>query len=367
VVGAGAFGGWTALHLVRAGADVTLLDAWGPANPRASSGDDTRVIRHVYDTRVMVDLVVRSLEQWRENGARWGVELLRESGVLWMVGGDDGYERAAVGHLREAGVAFEALEAREIAKRHGWLNVEGIRWGIHEPRAGFLRARRACECVRDAVVREGGAYREAAVLPPRIGAGRISSAMLEGGGEVTADSFVFACGPWLGRLFPELLGPRVLPTRQEVFYFAVPPGGPPVAGGAVPVWGDHGEHFWYGIPEAEGPRFKIANDTWGPPFDPTLGDRTPSAAGEAAARRHMEFRFPGMRGAALQSGRVCQYETTPDNRYILDRHPAADNVWIAGGGSGHGFKNGPAVGETMAACVLGRRAPEPFFGLGRLA
>ena len=120
----------------------------------------------------------------------------------------------------------------------------------------------------------------------------------------------------------------------------------------------------YGIPGNQGRGFKVADDTRGPEFDPTSGERVVSEERLGLARKYLAFRFPGMKDAPLLETRVCQYEQTPDSHFILDRHPAMENVWIVGGGSGHGFKHGPAVGEYAAARILGRGEVEPRFSLG---
>ena len=172
VVGAGAFGGWTALHLLRRGVSVTLCDAWGPANPRASSGDDTRIIRATYGPdRVYVDLTVASFPQWRALQRETGQLVLRDTGALWLAIGNDDWERAAMGHLRDAGVAFEQLTPADAKKRNPLFDFTGVRYVLHEPGAGYLRARAACGLVLGRFLAEGGTYREARVVPfdsPRV-------------------------------------------------------------------------------------------------------------------------------------------------------------------------------------------------------
>jgi glycine/D-amino acid oxidase-like deaminating enzyme len=366
IVGAGAFGGWTALHLRRRGAQVVLLDAWGPGNSRASSGGETRVIRATYGPdRIYVDMVVRSLRQWRESEASWRRPLFRKTGVLWMAGSADDYEKAAVPLLRAAGLPVEVMEASEAAARYPQINFDGVRWVLHEKEAGYLLARRACQAVLERFQAEGGEYRQAAATPSDIIGGEMGPLRLSDGSLLRADRYVFACGPWLGKLFPELLGERIRSTRQEVFFFGTPPGDPQWLEDRLPVWIDNGRRIHYGIPGSEWRGFKIADDTRGEDFDPTNGDRRPSAKGLRAARDYVAFRFPGLKDAPLLEARVCQYENTPDSRFIIDRHPEAANAFIAGGGSGHGFKHGPAVGERMAALVLGSAAPDPFFALAR--
>src|SRR5262245_38819944 len=169
VVGAGAFGGWTALHLLRRGAKVTLLDAWGPGNSRASSGGETRVIRATYGPdRIYVQMVARALELWRENEKRWGRRLYHRTGALWMAGKDDRYEKASLPLLREAGLAFEELTAAEAAKRYPQINFEKVQWAIVEKDAGYLTARLACQAVLEGFLSEGGEFRPLSVAPGSI-------------------------------------------------------------------------------------------------------------------------------------------------------------------------------------------------------
>jgi sarcosine oxidase len=367
VVGAGAFGGWTALSLLRKGARVTLLDSWGPGNSRASSGGETRVIRATYGPdRTYVRMVVRALALWKENAARWKRPLFRRTGVLWMAGPDDRYEKAALPLMREAGLPVDELTVAEAGKRYPQVNFEGVHWAIHEREAGYLLARRACQEVLEGFLSEGGEYRQREARPGAIKDGRLQEIVLSDGSRLSADQHVFACGPWLGKVFPDILGERITPTRQEVFFFGTPPGDTRFLEEMLPVWIDNGAKVFYGIPGSDGRGFKVADDTHGPTVDPTTQERMPTAAGLRAARDYMEFRFPGLKGAPLLETRVCQYENSPDSRFIIDRHPRAGNAWIVGGGSGHGFKHGPAIGERVADLVLGAGTPDPFFSLSRL-
>ena len=365
VVGAGAFGGWTALHLLRTGAAVTLIDAWGPGNARASSGGDSRVIRGIYGPNgIYVGLVARSFVLWRAHEKQWGRPLYHETGALWMFPGDDSYARSALPHLARAGLPVAQIEVAEARKRYPAVDFEGTRSVYVETEAGYLLARRACEAVVAGFIAEGGNYRQALVKPGKVVGGKLESLVLDDAESVTADTYVFACGPWLGGLFAELQPDLVRPTRQEIYYFGLPAGETPTA--ALPVWVDFGPRIYYGVPESERRGFKIADDTRGPGFDPTGGERLGDPAALERVRTYMARRFPAMKGAPLLEARVCPYENSPDGHYLLDRHPAAGNLWLLGGGSGHGFKLGPALGEMACAMVLGEREPEPFFSLARL-
>jgi glycine/D-amino acid oxidase-like deaminating enzyme len=366
VVGAGAFGGWTALALLRRGCRVTLADGWGPGHARASSGGETRVIRGVYgDNRLYVELAVRAFELWKEHEKQVGQRLYYQTGALWMVAGaDESLERASIPHLRAAGLPFEELTPAAAAKRFPQVSFDGIRWALFEARAGYLLARRACETVVDRFRAEGGSYVQDRATPERSSAGTMRSLAMAETPALDADAFVFACGPWLGQVFPELLGSKVRATRQEVFYFGTPPGDR-FDDTRLPVWIEHGDRLFYGIPGNQWRGFKVADDTHGAPVDPTTMERIPSAEGLAGARALIARRFPELEGAPLVEARVCQYENSPDSNFIIDRHPSLSNVWIAGGGSGHGFKFGPALGERIAATVLGERSPDSLFALAR--
>lgn len=370
VVGAGAFGGWTALELRRRGADVTLLDAWGPGNARASSGGETRVIRATYGSRtIYTKMAIRALELWRAHDARWQRGFFRATGALWMFGADDSFGRASAAALRASNLAIEELTLRDAAQRFPQIafddSIESVQW---EPAAGYLFARRACEHVVERFIAEGGHYRQAVVTGPvRVDASPLRQISIDDGAAVEADAFVFACGPWLGRLFPDVVGARVTPTRQEVYYFGTPAGDARFLDPAMPVWIDCRDRVMYGIPGNANRGFKVADDTPGSLFDPTDGSRDATTAGIAAARAFLKQRFPALAAAPLLGSEVCQYEASPDSHFIIDRHPGAPNVWIAGGGSGHGFKMGPAVGETLASYVLEAATPDPQFRLARLA
>jgi glycine/D-amino acid oxidase-like deaminating enzyme len=367
VVGAGAFGGWTALHLLRSGARVTLLDAWGPGNSRASSGGETRVIRTVYGAdRVYVDWTARSFPLWREAEARWNLPLYRRIGSLWMCGADEEYVRSAIPLIEDAGLRIAELSPAEARQRFPQVDFDGVRSAFVEEEAGYLFARRACQAVAAGFAVEGGEVRLTAVSPGPIRNGTMERLELPDGGSLLADLYVFACGPWLGQLFPEAIGERgILPTRQEIYFFGTPAGDPQFGDEALPVWFDLVERVYYGIPGNEHRGFKVADDTRGEIFDPSAGERTPTPALVEKARAFLARRFPGMAGAPLVEARVCQYENSPDGHLLFDRHPEAANVWFLGGGSGHGFKFGPALGEYAAGILLEDGTPLEIFALDR--
>ena len=180
---------------------------------------------------------------------------------------------------------------------------------------------------------------------------------------------VYACGPWLPKLFPQILEGRIVATRQEVYHFAPGLGDTRFAPPEMPVWADfHGGELVYGMPELEGQGFKLAFDRHGTEVDPDTQDRHVTPEGVQAARAYIAARFPGLADADFVHGRVCQYENSSNGDFLLDRLPGHDRVWLVGGGSGHGFKHGPGVGQRVAAHIAHPDLPiEPRFALASKA
>ena len=312
------------------------------------------------------EMAARALKLWAKYERRWKRRFLHRSGVLWMASGqDDTFESGSVKALRAAKIKFQELSTAQMSKRWPQISFAGIEWGIFEPECGYLDARQSCQAVVEAFVATGGKYRQLAVLSDGLESGRLRSLALSDASQLKADHYVFACGPWLGKLFPQAVGVSVQATKQDVFFFGTPAGDDRFSDPNLPVWADHRGRFRYGIPGSDRRGFKIADDTRGPAFDPTDGERFVSPETLRDIREYVGFRFPALKNAPLVETRVCQYEQTPDSHFILDRHPAMENVWLAGGGSGHGFKHGPAVGEMVAELLLRDREPDALWKLER--
>jgi len=309
-------------------------------------------------------LAARALALWKEHQAQWKQQFFFPIGVLWMVEGDGAFERGSLSPLRDAGIPFEQLDAAELARRWPQINYQNVGWGIYEPHSGYLLARASTQAVVDHFVAEGGEYHQAAVALPDLESGW-KQLPLSDGSVLKTDLYVFACGPWLGKMFPISVGPYFLSTKQDIFFFGPPASDARYNEGNIPVWADHSGHFMYGIPGNQGRGFKLADDTRGAEFDPTSGQRLVSEDTLNFVRRYLGYRFPGMKDAPLVETRVCQYEDTTDHNFIIDRHPARENVWIVGGGSGHGFKHGPALGEMTSRLVLHDESADPWYRLAR--
>ncbi len=278
---------------------------------------------------------------------------------------NDAFERGSLPFLKDAGIPFEQLSVSELKRRWPQISLENVEWAIYEPQSGYLLARASAQAVVEQFVAEGGEYRQKAVAAHDLESGQWKALTLSDGSTLAADRYVFACGPWLGKLFPRTVGPHFISTRQDVFFFGTPAGDPRYNEENLPVWADRSDRFMYGIPGNQGRGFKLGDDTRGPEFDPTSGQRLVSEETLVEARRYLAYRFPGMKDAPLIETRVCQYEDTTDHNFIVDRHPGNANVWIVGGGSGHGFKHGPAIGEMVSKLVLKDGTADPLYRLAR--
>jgi sarcosine oxidase len=363
VIGAGVFGAWTAWYLVRAGQRVLLVDQYGPANARASSGGDTRVIRMAYGAdEIYTRMAQQSLVKWKQFFARIDrPELFRPTGVLWLSAADSAAATNSLDVLARNAVPHEVLDHATLARRYPQLHVPAGGWAIFEPDSGGLMARSSVQAVVQDCLRDGAELRIDVVQPPQ-GDGRLTAIRTATDDSIHADRFVFACGPWLGRVLPDVLGGRIFPTRQEVFYFGTPRGDRQFRSPGFPIWLDF-ERDYYGFPDLDGRGIKLAHDTHGEPVDPDTMDRAPTPTRIEHARAFLARRFPSSANAPLVAAEVCQYENTSNGDLVIDRHPAFDNVWIAGGGSGHGFKLGPAVGAHVVDRMLQDAAAEPRFSL----
>jgi sarcosine oxidase len=344
VIGAGVFGAWTAFHLARRGLRTLIVDQHGAGNPRSSSGGETRIVRMSYGAdAIYTRSALRSLELWKHHFP----EMFHETGVLVASSTKDPYLTATCQTLGAAGYGYEWLDTAILRQRFPQIGFDRGTEAVYEPHSGVLMARRAVQAVVEAAVCAGATYEVARITAPDPKLARI---------------FVFACGPWLPRIFPRLLKGRIRPTRQEVFFFGTPAGDAGFAPPGMPVWIAFREGA-YTIPALDGRGFKLATDVHGPSFDPETGDRNVSAAAIARARAILRRRFAGLADAPLVESRVCQYENTSNGDFLIDRHPGFEDVWLVGGGSGHGFKHGPFVGEYVADRIEGKGIVEDRFSL----
>jgi glycine/D-amino acid oxidase-like deaminating enzyme len=304
-----------------------------------------------------------SLPQWKALSAVSGLPIFIPAGILFFFPTEEPYVRDSIAAHRKLGLATDVLTRAEMARRFPMIDFDGITVGLYEPGFGALMARRSVLTLVDRFVKAGGIYVEGFAEPPS-GRDRLSSVRLSSGEQIDAGRFVFATGPWLPKLFPDVIGPKIQPTRQEVFFFAPPAGDRRFSPDVMPGWADfNGGDIFYGFPDLERRGLKFAHDAHGATVDPDTQSRRPTEAALAEIVAYRDRRFPLLKGAPLTEARVCQYENSSNGDFLIDFHPMLSNVLLVGGGSGHGFKHGPEVGRYAAARLTGSVEPEPRFSL----
>jgi len=360
VIGAGVFGGWTAYHLRKMGARVTLVDAWGPGNSRSTSGDETRGIRSSYGTSGYAELWItwarEAMKRWQafddEWGRQMGSKLFYRTGDLIFREKPEAFTDKTVEWWKKLGVPHETPSVEDVAKAYPVIRLDRIDTVLYEPDAGVVRARRACQILGDALLRLGGALTIGhATLGDRQGK-RLESVQLAGPFAIAkAGVFVFALGPWFPKFFPDLMARRITTPLGHVHYFGTPPGDDRFSFPNLPSWNFPGVTGWPALgPDNRGFRVRWQGER---SYDPDWSNRAFERKHDKPARKLLENRFPLLEKAPLLETRACHYEFSASRNFIIDQHPDSDNVWLVGGGSAEGFKFGPMVGEYSAKRVLG--------------
>ena len=361
VIGAGAFGAWTALELVERGARVTLVDAYGPGNAMGSSGGESRNIRAAYgEKEIYTRWAMRAWDLWRMREGELGMRCLYPSGSLRVLPPREMAVQRSV--FERLGHPYEALTSDEV--RHRWPQIGYCEADpvFFEPNSGVLAAYDALVAIVNLFVAKGGRYRRARIAVPETAVPRLGALSIDG--EATAaDRFVFACGPWLPRLFPDLLGDRIKTPRRELFFLAPEPGDRRFDWDCCPSLADP---LGWTSPDI-GSGVKFAPIIRHVPMDPDDGNRMPTPALLDQVRAYAAARLPDLAHAPVVSTYVSQLENSDNEHFIIDRHPALDDVIIAGGGSGHAFKMGPVIGQHVAQFVLGGSQPPELAALFALA
>jgi sarcosine oxidase len=342
VVGAGVFGAATARELALRGLDVTLVEQYTPGSVRSGSGGDTRLSRAAHGSvEWYTHLSQRARTLWLQLQEETGTRIWEPVGVAWFAHADNGFEAQSRVTLEAAGIRCEWLSPDDARNLYPSLGVDDLSAVLFEPDSGVLHARRATQLLVDDGVRHGV---------------RFETRSVNVGDAPHADVVVWACGAWLPKLFPQHVDLRI--SRRDVYFF-----GTDGSWAGTPGFCDYDSPF-YGHGEIGGLGAKVAPDVPGDEIDPDRLERLPLPALEQAARAYTAVRFPSLADAPIVGSRVCQYELTGDTHFLFAQHPERPSWWLLGGGSGHGFKHGPALAEYVADCIEGRRAPEPFHALG---
>jgi glycine/D-amino acid oxidase-like deaminating enzyme len=361
VVGAGAFGAWTAYYLRQLGASVRLVDAYGPGNSRATSGDETRGVRSSYGDRgIRAELWTtwanRAIDRWTTFDAEWSrpmkVRLFFNTGDFIFRAAPEVFTERTQELWTQLRIPFETPKVEDVAREYPQFDLTKIAFALYDPRAGVVRARRACEVLAEAFRQSGGEVLMGhAALGARDGE-RLQSIRTTGpAATLTAATFVLALGPWFPKAFPELMAARIRTPLGHVHYFGTPPGDDRFTFPNIPSWNFPGVTGWAALPpDNRGFRVRLRGSA---PTDPDTSDRAFDRSYDALPRTFLAERFPQLSKAPLLETRACHYEMSASGNFIIDRFPGFSNVWVAGGGTAEGFKFGPVMGEYIAKRVLG--------------
>ena len=305
-----------------------------------------------------------SLPEWKKLSEASGLPIFIRSGVLFFSSKPGEYFDGSIDVHRRLGLPLEQMDGPQLQRRFPMIDFSGVIIGLYEPEFGALMARRSVQTLVKNFVASGGEYRLASAEAPRRGSSELKS-LQTSDGPIEADAFVFALGPWLPKLFPDILGKKIFATRQEIFYFAPPKADRRFEPQAMPGWADFNDgDMFYGFPDLEARGVKFAHDKHGAYVDPDTQSREPTKAALDEVIAFRDRRFPLLKGAPVTGAEVCQYENSSNGDFLIDRHPGIANVVLVGGGSGHGFKHGPEVGRLAAALISGDGSqPEPRFTL----
>lgn len=364
VVGAGTFGVWTAYHLQRMGAQVTLVDAYGPGNSRASSGGETRLIQTNSANPLYVQSALRAFGFWKELEERSGETLVLPTGALNMSTSESYRETVFARKKQHLSVGIkntEVLDRDEIRYRWPQIYSDDIAVAMYHDggaSGSTILARKAIQMVVKEFEKEGGKL-IIAHGKPIISKGKVEGIDIGKNRVLKAAQYVFACGPWLPKLFPELLLPKLQVQRRDVLFVGTPAGDNRFSYPNMPEWGITGSGY-YGFADIQGRGFKVAPYPDHNPLDPDRDERIVNPYQAKRAHDFVAKRFPDLKDQPIIESRVCQVTNSTDMNFIVDHIPGTQNAWIIGGGSGHGFKHGPSVGEFASLRLLDKEANPAF-------
>jgi sarcosine oxidase len=362
VVGLGAMGAAVSWHLARRGVGVLAIDRYAPPHDRGSTHGESRITRlAVGEGDEYVPLVRRSHELWREIEAASGHTLLTQTGGIVIGGSEVGFvtrtREIAVRH----GITHEILGGGELRRRFPMFAATEGASAYYEPDAGYVRPEPAVAAQLGLAADAGARLRLAEpVLEWRASSEgvRVRTAV----GVHDADQLVLCPGPWINQLFPEG-SEHFAVFRQLLLWFPIT--GDPPGLGEMPifVWDFGGElsgfvHLrgFYGFPPLAGSAggVKVATEQFTRTTEPD-GAQHPATPGEAALMRRdvIGERLPWLGSTPLRTA-SCLYTSTRGSRFVIDRHPAHDNVMVVSACSGHGFKHSAAVGEAVAQWITGQ-------------
>ncbi len=347
IVGAGIMGLATACELARDGASVSLIDQTPIPNPQAASFDHSKVFRFAYPDRFYVEMAVDSLKRWHALEAETGMRLLTQTGALLLGRRRPSFETKCYEALSAERVKAQMLESREIAERFPQFNTAAFAFGVYDPSGAISHAETAVRALLELAKHRGVDIVEGErVVAVRNAAESGVLILTESGKAISCKRAMIASGPWSRKLLP-LLADKLTTTRQEIAYFEPRASSSNFGPTAFPIFLEL-ESGFYGFPIHRHGSMKIANHHKGAEADPGSKDDNVSEQFIDECRTFFAEFIPRLADAQVTETRVCIYNNTPDDDFIVDWHPQLDGVLIVTGFSGHGFKFGPSIGRIAA-------------------
>ncbi|HET7702841.1 MAG TPA: N-methyl-L-tryptophan oxidase [Candidatus Limnocylindrales bacterium] len=350
VVGLGAHGSATAAALARRGLRVLGLERFGRGEARGSSGGRSRIIRIAhYERPSYAPLAHGSWDRWLALEAETGASILTRTGGLYAGPAASSVVAGASAAARAHALGHEVVDADEIRRRWPAFSPADGTVGVVEEQAGVLRADVANAAHLAVAERAGAELRFGTqVIEWRPVAGGGVEVVLADGAVLGAERMILTTGPWLGDLVADLDLPLAV-ERQPVCWFAPAVPDADVAVGRLPIWlyDTEDDGTFYGFPHDPELGLKVSHHHSGEVVGAETVDREVRLADVERIRRFIRARMPAADGP-LTSSTVCLYTNTPDDEFVVDRHPEVSGVAFASACSGHGFKFAPLIGEMLA-------------------
>jgi len=374
VVGGGVMGSATAYQLAKRGRSVLLLEQFAIGHDRGSSHGHSRIFRLAYDAPEYVQLAQAALPLWRALEHESGADLLLQTGGLdYALPGTPTFE-ATRATLTGLGIAFEQLDRAAIARRFPQFHMPDDIVGIYQRDSGILDANR-CVATLAAAARRHGADLHENEPARRLRAAGAGVEVQSDTASYAADRLVVTAGAWARPLLRQLgLDLPLSVTREQVAFFAPQNAAGGVgepdqfAPGRFPIFIHHATTgpSAYGFPIFGLPGIKLAYHQGGPVIEPESEERAADASITAALHGYLSHWIPAAAGELLFS-QTCRYTNTPDEHFIIDRHPEYPQIVIGSPCSGHGFKFGVLIGAILADLAERGATEHPIgmFGLGR--
>lgn len=362
VIGGGIFGLTAVDELLTRGHTVTLLDQGPIPHPLAASTDISKVVRMEYGTDdLYFEMVDRAIDGWHAWNEQFQTTLYHETGVTMLARQEmapGGYEYESYQRLLAHGYTPERLRSAEIRRRFPAWQSETYPDGFFNPRAGFAESGRVVAALAEAVRQRGATILAGHTAVSLLTDGQQVHGIRTATGETfTAGHVIIAAGAWTHILLPELQ-PYMKATGHPVFHLR--PANPELftPPNFVVFTAAVAQTGWYGFPlhPHEGV-VKIANHGVGQILHPTQDERLVTAVDEANLRHFLRESLPALADAPIVYTRRCLYNDTRDEHFWLDRHPSLGNLTVAAGGSGHGFKFAPVLGQLIADTAVGNPHP----------